>query len=841
LDPESRMLWHPGDRAERVCRLAPDSLSRRYARGSTGYHKTVNWDPPPPGILRLRTFGGLSLESDEGALNVAALQRRRLAILTLLAVARDRGVSRDKVLAYLWPEGETERARHTLSQLIYALRRDLKADVVIGTAGEMLRLNRDVIRSDVAEFEDALDAGELERAVELYTGPFLDGWFIADAPEYERWAESERGRIAGRAVTAFRRLAEQATARADHDAAVRWWRQLATFEPLDARAAVGLMSALAAAGDRGAALRHARVYETLVQQELDAPPDPAVTALADRLRDAAEAQATVPATRSPTSTADSSPVAVAPTAGSDARPDAYTPDRVEAAGSQPRQRSRKRAALYGLATLLVLLAYGTATRLASRERHTRSDLPNDIAASPAALRNAVAVLPFVNISADPDNEYLSDGMTEELINMLTRVNGLRVTARTSAFALKAKHMDVIEIGRQLKVGTVLEGSVRKSGKRLRVTAQLVDTDNGFEIWSDVYDRDMTDVFQVQEEISRAIAGKLRGEVLGGSRTPVPKPPTVNSDAYDLYLRGRYFWNQRTGISLNKSIDYYRRALELDSGYAYAYAGLSDSYAILGANGWRPLTEALPKAKAAGDRALALDSTLSGVHATRALMQWLEWDWPAADEEFRRSIALDSGYAQVRLWYALYLSGMGRSYEAIREISRAHELDPLSLIVNTEVGRVLELAGRDDQAREAYRRTVEIDSTYWAANYLIALFQIRERQFDSAAAVVARMVRGSKESDVLELRGYAYATQGDTAAAQRTLTELRRTATTRYVSPFSVARIYAALGDWSQAMRWLERGYSEHASEMVTIKVDPVLDALRSDKRFTQLVKRMRLE
>jgi serine/threonine-protein kinase len=210
-------------------------------------------------------------------------------------------------------------------------------------------------------------------------------------------------------------------------------------------------------------------------------------------------------------------------------------------------------------------------------------------------------------------------------------------------------------------------------------------------------------------------------------------------------------------------------------------------------------------------------------------------------EFRRSIALDSGYAQVRLWYALYLSGMGRSDEAIREISRAHDLDPLSLIVNTEVGRVLELARRDDQAREAYRRTVEIDSTYWAANYLIALFQIRERQFDSASAVVARMVRGSKESDVLELRGYAYATQGDTAAAERTLAELQRIATTRYVSPFSVARIYIALGDRTRAMRWLERGYAEHASEMVTIKVDPVLDALRSDTRFTQLMKRMRLE
>lgn len=777
-------------------------------------------------MLRLRTFGGLSLESDEGALNVAALQRRRLAILTLLAVARDRGVSRDKVLAWLWPEGDTERARHTLSQLLYALRRDLKADVVLGTAGEMLRLNRDVIRSDVADFEDALDAGELERAVELYAGPFLDGWFIADAPEYERWAESERGRLAGRAVTALRRLAELATARADHDAAVRWWRQLATLDPLDARAAIGLMTALAASGDRGAALRHARVYETLVQQELDVPPDPAVRALADRLRDAPDTPVPLPVTRSPALTADSPPVAPSPTPG--------------AVQTPPRWRNR--AALYGLAALLLLLAYAATTRLlASRERQAQGAPPNDTTDGPAALHNAVAVLPFVNISADPDNEYLSDGMTEELINTLARVKGLRVTARTSAFALKSKHLDATEIGKLLKVGTVLEGSVRKSGTRLRVTAQLVDTDNGFELWSDVYDRQLTDVFQVQEEIARAIAGKLRGEVLGSSGAPVPRPPTANSAAYDLYLRGRYFWNQRTGISLNKSIEYYRRALALDSGYALAYAGLADSYAILGANGWRPLTEALPKAKVAAAKALALDSTLASVHATKALMDWLEWDWPVADEEFRRSIALDSGYAPVRLWYALYLSGVGRSDEAVREIRRAYDLDPLSLIVNTEVGRVFELARRDDEASEAYRQTVEIDSTYWAANYLIALFQIRRRQFDSAAAVIARMVRGSKESEVLELRGYTYAMQGDTTGAQRTLAELRRIAATRYVSAYPIARIYAALGDRTEAMGWLERAYSEHASEMVTIKVDPSLDALHSDSRFTQLVKRMRLE
>jgi len=235
-------------------------------------------------MLRLRTFGGVSVEREDGADATATFQKRRLALLILLAGARDRSISRDKLVAYFWPDADSERARHNLSQLIYGLRRDLEVTVFTGNAGEALRFDKDALWSDVIEFEDAIDRGEYERAVALYIGPFLDGWFLADAPEYERWVEEQRGRLAEQAKLALRRLADAASLSNNHDAAVRWWRQLVTIDPLAVRPAVGLMTALAASGDPAAALKHARIYETLVREELDSAPDPAVVALADRLR-----------------------------------------------------------------------------------------------------------------------------------------------------------------------------------------------------------------------------------------------------------------------------------------------------------------------------------------------------------------------------------------------------------------------------------------------------------------------------------------------------------------------------------------------------------------------------
>jgi tetratricopeptide (TPR) repeat protein len=357
----------------------------------------------------------------------------------------------------------------------------------------------------------------------------------------------------------------------------------------------------------------------------------------------------------------------------------------------------------------------------------------------------------------------------------------------------------------------------------------------------VYDREPTDILHVQEEIARAISARLRGALHSGSSQWLANQQTLNPDAYDLYLRGRYFWNQRTEASLNKSIAYFKHALALDSNYAMAYAGLADSYAILGANGYRTLSEVLPNAEAAATRALGLNGSISSVHATRALIRWLEWQWPAAGEEFRQSIALDSAYVPARIWYALYLSARGRADEAIREITSARELDPLSLVVNTELGRVLELADRDTAAAQAYARALEIDSTYELANSLLAQISFRTRRFDLADKAVARLMRSNVPSDVAELRAYGYAIRGDTSAARQALAQIERLRTSRYVSPYSVACIYAALNDSARAFEWLEKAYTAHSSEMTSLAVDPRLDALRSRPHFASLIHRMRLD
>ena len=495
-------------------------------------------------------------------------------------------------------------------------------------------------------------------------------------------------------------------------------------------------------------------------------------------------------------------------------------------------RSRSRLAIAGAAAAIASAILLLATRQSSRVAG---------AAMKGDGARSVAVLPFVNLSSDSGNEYFSDGITEELINALARVRGLHVPARTSSFAFKGKALSITEIGQQLKVRAVLEGSVRRSGKQLRVTAQLVDVATGYELWSEVYDRHEADILQVQEEIAQAISAKLRGALLTDSSDWRGHEQTLKPEAYDLYLRGRYFWNQRTEASLNKSIAYFERALALDSNYAMAYAGLADSYAILGANGYRPLSEVLPNAESTANKALGLNGSIAKVHATRALIRWLEWQWSAAGEEFRQSIALDSAYVPARLWYALYLSGKGRAGEAIREITRARELDPLSLIINTEVGRVLELAHRDTPAVEAYTRALEIDSTYELANSLLAEIAFRTRRFDMAERAVARLVRSNRPSSVAELRAYGYAIHGDTSATRQALGEIDRLRTSRYVSPYSVACIYAALNDSPRALEWLQRAYTAHSSEMTALAVDPRLDALRADPRFLGLVHRMGLD
>ncbi len=463
----------------------------------------------------------------------------------------------------------------------------------------------------------------------------------------------------------------------------------------------------------------------------------------------------------------------------------------------------------------------------------------------AELAKSIAVLPFVNISAQLGNDYFSDGMTEELTNALTNVEGLRVASRTSAFAFKGKQEDIQRIAEQLHVGTVLEGSVRKEGDRLRVTAQLINGTDGYHLWSQAYERDLKDVFAVQEDISRAIVSALKIKLVQGANAPLVRPSTSNVKAYDLYLKGRYFWNRRTEEGLRRGAEYFEQAIAVDPHYSIAYSGLADTYTLLGVYSYLSPKQALPKARAAAERALETDDSLAEGHASLAHVKMVyDWDWPGALREFQRAIELNPRYATAHQWYALCLTALHRLPEATAEARRAQELDPLSLIINTDVGLLLYLQGQLDQAIEQFQKTLELNPDFFVAHFGLALAYEQKGNFRGAVAELETATTLSRRSTImLATLGHGYAVAGRRADALRVLNELEGLAKQRYVSPYGVATIYAGLGENDQAFRWLQRAYEDRSVWLIhlALRVDPRLGNLRSDPRFIALLKKIGLD
>jgi len=328
------------------------------------------------------------------------------------------------------------------------------------------------------------------------------------------------------------------------------------------------------------------------------------------------------------------------------------------------------------------------------------------------IQPSIAVLPFTNLSADKEQEYFCDGMAEEIINALTQLEGLRVVARTSSFSFRGKEIDVREIGRQLNIENLLEGSVRKAGNRVRITAQLINVADGYHLWSDKYDRNIEDIFAIQDEISLAIVDRLKVKLLKEEKAKLVKRFTENQEAYNLYLKGRYFWNRRYEGGLQKGIEFFQQAIEKDPLYALAYVGMADCYILLGHFGWLPPKEAYPRARTAAEKALEIDDKLAEAHTS---MGWIrtfyDWDWVGAEEEFKRALNLNPNYATGYEWYAVSLAPMERLDEASILLKRALELDPLSLMISTVVGLGLYWARQYDEALDQYRRTLEMDPNF----------------------------------------------------------------------------------------------------------------------------------
>ncbi|MGA2865703.1 MAG: adenylate/guanylate cyclase domain-containing protein [Verrucomicrobiota bacterium] len=460
----------------------------------------------------------------------------------------------------------------------------------------------------------------------------------------------------------------------------------------------------------------------------------------------------------------------------------------------------------------------------------------------AGASKSVAVLPFVNLSSDKENEYLSDGITEDLCTALTQVKGLRVPARTSCFFFKGKTEDIQKIGQQLHVATVLEGSVRKAGNKLRINAQLINIADGFHLWATNYDRDMSDLLALQSEIAQQVVAALRVQLLPGETQQLEKRPTVNPEAHRLYLLGRFFWNQRSGDGLKKGLNYLEQALAQDPDYALAYAGLADCYVVLPDCTAAPAKEAVPKARAAALKALELDNTLGEAHAALALAKECEWDWTAAEAEFRRAIELSPNYATAHHWYSILLHTTGRFEEARREILRAQELDPLSPIINVNVGLVPYYNRRYDEAIAECHKVLELNPNFLSAHEWLGFAYVMKGMFTEAIGEfqISRTLGGGRPFGLGGL-GYAYAVSGRTGEARQVLDELLRFLQQGYEAQVDVALVYHGLGEREQTFHWLEQAFKERNIFLPYVKSDPPWQNLRSEPRFIALLKQMGLE
>ncbi len=460
--------------------------------------------------------------------------------------------------------------------------------------------------------------------------------------------------------------------------------------------------------------------------------------------------------------------------------------------------------------------------------------------SGAGAGPSIAVLPFTNAGGGPDAEIFSDGIAEELTNALSKLDGLHVVARASAFAFKGSAEDVREIGRRLGVGTVLEGSVRRAADRVRITAELVSVEDGYRLWSERYDRQVDDVFAIQDEIASAIATVLEARLLGAptAYARAPEAPTGDPKAYEHYLRGRHLWNQRTASALQKSVEEYGRALAVDPRHAASYAGIADSYVILGVYSHLPPHEVMPKAREAAEQALALDASLAGAHTSLACVRALyEWEWDAADALFRRAIAHNPQYATAHQWYATNcLVPQGRFDDARAELERAQALDPLSLAVRISVG-LRDFYARDLAAAAGrLRETLQLDPDFGAAHYFLGHALIAMGRYDEAAATLRHAVtlqEGSPET--VAALATAHALAYERASAEGILADLERRTRGEYVSPALLAQIHLGLGAHEAALERLEEAAALRAADLVWLKVHPIYDCIRGHPRFRALL------
>jgi len=494
--------------------------------------------------------------------------------------------------------------------------------------------------------------------------------------------------------------------------------------------------------------------------------------------------------------------------------------------------------------------FATAAELSGAlERADRQgESPAPLAETFASQRIAdasIAVLPLANLSSDPETEYFSDGMTDEIISALSQVRGLRVAARTSSFMFKGRSIDAREIGEQLRVRTLLEGSVRKVGSRIRLTAQLISAADGYHLWSQTYERTLSDVFALQDELARAITATLTQKVVGATSGRLVQSPTSNVDAYTLYLRGRHAWALASLEGFQAAASCFEQAVAADPNYAQAHAWLAYAYAMMGFDefGLLPSVDAIPKVRAAATRAIELDDTLGDAHFAQALVAALyDWDWPRAQAEFERAVEAGSASSFAQHWYAVFLCAMGRPEEALQVVRRAQILDPLSLTIQVSVGRCLHFGRRFDEAVASFRNHLELNPTSIQGYTTIARSLMAQQQWAEAASWLERGIqRIGRVPILLSYSGVAHGWLGHTDQARALLAEIRQLAAQRYIPILYQAQIYLRLGDLDLGFQMLEQAFDQRSGWLMFLRAESGWDYLRDDRRFKALVQRLQLD
>ena len=452
---------------------------------------------------------------------------------------------------------------------------------------------------------------------------------------------------------------------------------------------------------------------------------------------------------------------------------------------------------------------------------------------------SIAVLPFVNMSADKNDEYLSDGVSEELITALSKITGLQVKARTSSFAFKGKNEDIQKIGELLHVSHLLEGSVAKAGNKLRITAQLIQASDGNHEWSDTYDREMQDIFAVRSEVAQQVAETLKVRLLGEDKRKIDKKPTENLEAYNLYRQGRFYADKLSEEGMTKAVPFFQQAIEKDPHFALAYAGMADNY-VIAADAIIPPREAFSKAKEAALKAIELDDSLAEAHASLGLVHYhYDWDWPAAEQELKRAISLNPQSAQSYTLYTHYLAGMGRYDEAKKYGARALELDPLSVSAHWFLGWGAIYAGRSDEAIGFFSKALELDpNNPWTRWFLGRAYLLSGNSSRAIEEMETGLRFGPDDPLGLGFTGYVYAVTGRRADALKILQRLDELQKRRFISTISRVYVYAGLGDKDKAFEWLEKAYEERSDSLAWFRFDPESKSLRSDPRFAVLMRKI---